>query len=330
MIINPKQQQFNERAAQNFVAENGGDYYSRSSTGVVLKKQLAVAVKAYGDRIKEGRDLWKGTRPWELVNVTEGLDATQPWIGLEWETGFCTRAHYRATVHYMWQYHNNWALDNEGTGHYRGEFTFPPIEISKWEKGKSMFDSMRKWMASKNVISPSRWDQITDPRTNSPDTRTSDPVAPWGLHVNISVPGQRTSHHVTSALQTWLENAFAPVLSGYAGNKQLFHRQPYGWSYQRVGGDDNWIEFKLFRSPCSDVEVANIRRVSLRLAKLMEMFTANPQQFITRRDATPSRYYIVNKPSRSAWKAFLLGETDELPLTSSGEVHSYRDIGRVI
>lgn len=326
MIIDPKATKVDPQYARNFAQQTGVvPYYeaSRWSNETALAN-LPKAIKKYGEMILAG-NLSKGTRPWELVDVTSGLDPDSVWVGLEWETGFVSRKEYQGVIQYMWQTHHNWAVDNEGIGPYRGEFTFPPIELNKFTAGESMMDDMRKFMAEKNIITPTCYTQIINPSTKKKYIHREDARSGWGMHVNISVPGARDDHVKHSFLGTVVHNIFQYLLDGEDDDSiliPLFGRDPYGWVYTRSGGGLMWHEFKLFRTPASDEEVERIRMVTTRLAEMMHDIVEHPGDYYTP-PAKGEIYATIGRPTAENMRDYLLGDVELLELTSS--VRQYYD-----
>ncbi|QHJ81608.1 MAG: hypothetical protein [Bacteriophage sp.] len=331
MIIDPKATKVDPTYARNFAMQTGLiPYYDYNTTGT--KKVLDLlpqAIKKYGEMILAG-NLSKGTRPWELVDVTSGLDPDSVWVGLEWETGFVSRQEYQGVIQYMWQTHHNWAVDDEGIGPYRGEFTFPPIELNKFTAGESMMDDMRKFMAEKNIITPTCYTQIVNPSTKKKYTGRQDARDGWGMHVNISVPGARDNELKWNFLGETVRHIFQYLLDGEDDDIliPLFGRDPYGWMYSRQSGGLNWHEFKLFRTPASDEEVDRIRMVTTRLAEMMHDIVDNPSDYYTL-PVRGSNHATIGRPTAENMRDYLLGDVELLELTSSVQVYHNPDFNRL-
>lgn len=331
MIIDPKATNVNPEHARSFAMQTGllgyGDYNATAQKSLAL---LPAAIKKYGEMIMNGV-LGKGTRPWELVDVTSNLDPDSVWVGLEWETGFVSRAEYKGVVQYMWQNHHNWAVDDEGIGPYRGEFTFPPIELNKFSAGESMMDDMRKFMAEKNIITPTCYTQIINPSSSKPYTGRQDARYGWGMHVNISIPGARDNELKYALLSTLVQHVFQYLLDGEDDDDiliPLFGRDPYGWMYRRSGGGLKWHEFKLFRTPASDEEVQRIRMVTTRLAEMMHDMVDNPSDYYTLPEKG-SQYATIGLPTAENMRDYLLGDVELLELTRSTQVYHSADFTRL-
>ncbi|MEG3035769.1 MAG: hypothetical protein RR877_09835, partial [Aurantimicrobium sp.] len=273
---------------------NGGSYYSRTLSEQQVAALMPAAQEAYRARLHR-HSLEKGVRPWELVNCTANNDPNDIWIGMEWETGFKTLNEYRAVVDYMWKYHNNWAIDAEGIGAHFGEFTFPPCNLSDYLEGKSMMDSVRNWMKSKGIVTPRNYEEITPNHYDYSGDATDN----WGCHVNISVPmtrDNRLAHFTMNLLVTYLSRAMEEMSDEQ--QQELFGRTPYGYGGHRTNpdGTEHWWEWKLFRTPVSDEEVENIRKVAGRLALLLGEYSTNPKKYfvnlINRRGYYTAKYLV--------------------------------------
>lgn len=106
------------------------------------------------ERIKTRSSMRKGTRPWEVVNTTAGLDPNQPWIGLEWENGFCSRAAYEKAVDFVWASYHYVTVDAEGPGPWFGEFTFSPQNLSTFNEGTTPFHGLLNFMHDNDIRMP--------------------------------------------------------------------------------------------------------------------------------------------------------------------------------
>lgn len=324
MFVNPSAK-VNVAYANQFCNQESVYSEGSATTQSSAKKKLETAQQNYLTRILSGQ-LSKGTRPWEVVNITEGMDPSTPWIGIEWETGFCTRKQYQATIQWMWENHHNWAVDNEGIGPYRGEFTFPPVELERFVAGDTMMDSMRAFMKSKRIVTPTKYQQIDQYKTN---TTTSDPRDRWGCHVNISIPETRNSYDATSALSMLMAHIFTETLHT-APNELLttvFNRRPYGWGGHRAGNDGtNWMEWKLFKTPATNAEVEKIRTVTARLTELMRDVATNPRKYVVSEQKQGSYANVTTMmlPSAKSLAAWLRGETDELILEETKRTVSWK------
>lgn len=284
-----------------------------------VRQSLKMALDEYYSRIMSGVRA-KGVRPWELVNVTASNDPSKMWVGIEWETGFRSRNEYRAVVQWLWENHHNWALDNEGVGPWLGEFTFPPCNLSTFANGNSMMDKMRAFMAENNIEVPTHRDQINFSGSSREASHYyADVRSGWGMHINISHPLLRNDRVAHSQVTSWFSNVWARMLGEDDVRRRLFGREPYGWVYDRMGTNPEtgertyWNEFKLFKTPASDEEVENVRRVTLRIAKLIDMVASNRAAYISGQDSRGNLRYA--RPTERALVSFMLGNTDELPCT---------------
>lgn len=305
-FINPKSKKIDVGYAAHFCATHGVNEQ-------VTKKNVAEMVnRAQEQYLKNllAHRLRKGVRPWELVDCTEGNDPNDIWIGVEWETGFKTLNEYRAVVQYMWQYHHNWAIDAEGIGVHFGEFTFPPVELAKWVAGKSMMDSVRRWMATKGIVTPRNYEEIEGRRDYQP--AHGNATDGWGCHINISLPATRTNGNAYN-MMTKVVSLLNGIMENMSASQKirLFGRHPYGYGQARSGSGQRWWEFKLFRTPVSDEEVENIRKVSTKLALLLGEYSTNPQKYFSNHSARSSYgAYNILMPNRNELFAYLNGDAD--------------------
>lgn len=338
-FINPKAEIISTTAATNFIHDMEGNYrYFGGRESIPeedLPDRLEKAQATYLSKLLS-HTLSKGVRPWELVDCSANNDPDDIWIGLEWETGFVNRNEYRAVVQYMWQRHHNWAIDAEGIGPHYGEFTFPPVNLTDWIDGNSMFDDVRAWMKDKNIITPRNYDQIDFDGTEYEidDYDSDDATDGWGCHVNISVPMTREDkqkHRVMTCVVEVL-SAIMDDMS-YANQNKLFGRDPYGFGISRSSEDFSkwWWEFKLFRTPTSDEEVENIRKVSTKLALLLGDYSTNPQKYFHSKSATNahhSSYYTfsIRMPTEAELVSYLSGE-GELKCSSNAGASLYTQDG---
>lgn len=216
------------------------------------------AVKLWLDNNKKNHldnALTKGTRPWEIVNLTERLDRKQPWIGVEYETGFNKKEHYNTVINYLWQNHPFTAIDYEGCGRYQCEITFPPVNLDAFMADDYKINQLIGLMEK------------------------SAPKAPhkgWvGMHINISTPAYRkikncfVSNRIAHSIDVLLKAMAA------ADKTRLFGRVPYGYVYPQYLGKNKWIEFKLFDSVSTVEEWNKYKPVAVKLAELIEYLSLN-------------------------------------------------------
>lgn len=329
-FIDPKAPIMSYSHARHFISDmcvDGGSMYSlrgvqdgafTPDAKKLIDDLMPKAQAEYKARLLN-HSLCKGIRPWELVNCVSDNDPNEIWIGVEWETGFASRNEFKAAVQYLWTHHNNWAIDAEGIGPHYGEFTFPPVDLDKWIEGKSMMDSLRRWMASKNIVTPRIYREIDykDSGHNKPRNWELDEDATdgWGCHVNISVPMTRTSRSrmtMMGCVINWL-NARMDDMS-YIQQLRLFGRNPYGYGGTRsnLDGTDWWWEWKLFRTPVTDEEMENIRAVSTKLALLLGEYTTRPEKYFYEHHNGGSSFhsYRVRVPTTLELYNYLSGESD--------------------
>ena len=150
----------------------------------------------------------KVNRPWELVDLTAKLDAKQPWLGFEYETGFDSKADYDRLINHLWHNVNHVAIDREGYGPYCPEITFSPENLSAYMNGTSSIQQVIGWMNDNKV-----------------------PLAEFGptyvgTHVNLSTPAYRKAGTPVRARCLSLINQSILTMT-YDEHVELFGRKPY-------------------------------------------------------------------------------------------------------
>lgn len=197
---------------------------------------------------------YKGTRPWDLVNVTSRLDPNQIWIGMEFETGFDDKERYDKAVNWLWNNATNFVIDREGSGVYPCEFTFSPVNLDQFMSKDYIID---KFLVKLNKIG----------EHERPDSEF--PWEPVGMHVNFSGPLLRGMHYVDV-------QKVAAIMSSSIGalddddKEVLFDRTPYGYVYARGDVGNYWLEGKLFNSTHTPAKWQSYKNVSNNLALLAE------------------------------------------------------------
>ena len=196
----------------------------------------------------------KINRPWNIIDVTQRLDETQAWFGLEFELGFNNRDDYRRVINYMWQRQPFSAIDTEGFGQYSAELTFSPVNGEDFLNEKSGMWQLLRYMKKHSIRFP-RWSHNI------------------GTHVNVSTPSFRALNLeqqsvVTAAINNGLRNM------PDSRKIDLFGRTPYGYGFLRHGGAKSWIEFKLFNSTNDINRFRGYKLVMKRIADLMEAISA--------------------------------------------------------
>lgn len=196
--------------------------------------------------------LHKGTRPWGVMDVTKDLDPDQAWIGIEYETGYEHRDHYRNVVNYIWRASMHSVIDDEGCGFYPCEITFAPVNASDFNSARYIMDRFLKRNDKAGI--------------GMADHHHLDMI---GTHVNISTPSYRAQPSIKDNVGQIMGNSVD--LMTPADQRELFGREPYG-SMESLG---THIEGKLFDST-DDLETwKKYKKVMLRLADVVEYVAAN-------------------------------------------------------
>jgi hypothetical protein len=197
-------------------------------------------------------NLGKGTRPWEIVNVSAKLDSKQPWFGVEYETGYGTKTAYHRIVNYLWQHHPLTAIDREGCGAYPCEITFAPVNMDVFMSKEYHMDRLLAYQK--------RYD------AEHAAHRPGDHV---GTHVNVSTPTYRK----LPRLQTYKIGELLNNINHMddADYRKVYGRRPYGgFNNNHDGRGNQWVEGKLFNSTGSSLTWAKYKRVMARLGELIE------------------------------------------------------------
>lgn len=245
------------------------------------------------------RTIFKGVRPWEIVDMAAALPKDKAWIGIEYETGFSTKRAYNKVVNYIWNEYNNTALDMEGCGQHPLEITFPPVSIDDFAADTHFINKTVEFFNTTAGLKQDRPDDYQE----------------VGIHCNISTPSYRSAswskrEDVKDVLNTSL---------GTLSDTQLdlvFNRTPYAGFFNREDHNANtWIEGKLFNSTDDLDEVKKYKLVIARLANLIEVLSTTDLEDATRwdEDCEDEVYYVI-----SNFFDILTGKTEvpELEYTS--------------
>lgn len=220
----------------------------------------------------------KSTRPWELVDVTAGLDPAQPWIGFEYETGFDDRTHYHQVINFCWESFDNMAFDREGPGRYDVELTFSPINLSTMmDKNACPIDKLLAFERASGIF-PEEVDG------GDPEDWGSDEQ--WGMHVNISTPASRDLASDRHTMVCAMLNLSLDKMSS-AAKHRLFGRIPYGLGFCRSGLNaeqqvkQQWMEFKLFNTTGDQEVFDDYRNVTANLTKVIEKLSLEADELFS-------------------------------------------------
>jgi hypothetical protein len=205
---------------------------------------LAEEFLAYTKSQWDMHALGKGPRPWNIARVTDDLDKSQPWVGIEYETGFRNHTAYLDGVNELWNNHNNVVMDGEGYGSYYAEITFSPVALSDFNTDQYNVDRLMAVDQERGLLMPYTRDQGT-----------------WGMHVNFSTPAIRTNADLASKYADLLCNSQQHMT--IEQRTECFGRNPYGQFEYRDDGNTGlgWIEGKLFQTTTDPAAWANYKRV---------------------------------------------------------------------
>lgn len=246
--------------------------------------------------------MFKGARPWHIVNVAEQLPADQPWIGIEFETGFSLRTEYQSVINYVWHNTQLSTVDREGYSNYPCEFTFFPTTLDDFVAGNHPLDNMLSFMENNGI-------QVAE--------RNGTHFYQIGMHVNFSTPAMREGTKDESHVRTkWVKDVLNHSLGRLNNNElnDLFGRRPYRGFVLRMSGNSYYIEGKLFNSTTDREDIAGYKRVIERICKLAEELASS--------DDTSMAAYRGNK-LRTDYLGldnlyeYLMGTTDDYELNYS-------------
>lgn len=216
-------------------------------TPTTARRILAAAKAAAMNRMQGN----KYNRPWALLDVTEGLDRQQAWLGWEFETGFRNLQEYQRVINYMWQRQPRSAIDSEGYGSYPAELTFSPVNESDFLAEKSGIWQLLRYMRTHGISS----DWIADNYV--------------GTHLNVSTPTFRSLNRSAAGVVVSMMSESIRTLTP-AQKQELFGRQPYGYGYFQAINSKQWAEFKLFKSTSNIDTFRKYADVAKRIAMMME------------------------------------------------------------
>ena len=177
--------------------------------------------------------LGKVLRPWQIVDLTSGLDPAQPWVGMEYETGFSSDEAYAMAVEELWNNHANNTMDGEGYGKWSAELTFAPVNLSTFNTNEYNVDRVIQFSEDN--------DQLLLPYEPAYGT--------WGMHVNFSTPAMRANGIGYAENMALVFSASIDHME-YHEKIELFGRTPYGYFESRNDSISRvcWIEGKLFQT----------------------------------------------------------------------------------
>lgn len=238
-------------------------YYVSSFLGRELNGVTNKQIQAAIDDVKAGIDnysMWKGARPWHIVDVTASLPADQCWIGIEYETGFSTKKEYAKATQYFWDSYNNTTVDREGCGNFAAEFTFPPVAMSSFTEDSYFMDDFVGWL-NKSKLYQSREEDDGDDYYDEDDVMV-------GIHCNISTPAMRAAGGSYMYEAVELVNSALGDFN-YTQYDAIFGRDPYDMFFDHSENGKVWVEGKLFDST-DDIRVW--KQYKERIVRFAELF----------------------------------------------------------
>lgn len=287
-------------AANRAGAERGTYKITPADIKQFLARDLELALR---------HQLGKGPRPWNIVNVTEKLDPAQPWIGIEYETGYTTNEDYQKVINFVWHNFNNSTIDSEGGSNYPCELTFPPINFNDFMSDKGPMDQLYAFMDANKINVDDDWSAhwrgSEDDYGYSGSSDDDDPQeGSVGTHCNISTPTFRLLTGNRCGEVADVLNHSLGALSETAV-REFLGRVPYGGFNERGGGTQRWIEGKLFKSTASAKQWEGYKKVIAKLAEAQEAVS------VALRDGNKSTYKNGRHLIITNFRKFLYGEDEE-------------------
>lgn len=202
----------------------------------------------------------KNDRPWTIAKIDKLLDAEQPWVGYEFETGFDDKDEYHKVCNFLWHQQDYTSIDREGTGKFPMEIVYSPQNAADVLAGKGRLRETIQFFADNN-LTPAK----------NPTTYSRRDV---GMHVNISTPKKRKSKSdyyndpvldkVNTALQSLTNDQ----------HDELYGRHEMHWGYGNNRG--KYWEFKLFRSIPTLDRLNTVEKVTAGILVLIDYYEQNP------------------------------------------------------
>lgn len=244
--------------------------------------------------------LTKHERPWDIINITAKLDPAQPWVGIEYETGYRSKEAYQRVVNYLWQNIPWTAIDIEGGGNYPCEITFSPVNMNDFMSDDYKMDKLLRYMNG-----------------DGDAAKHGDGVF-VGTHLNASTPAYRKmKDSLVIQFNLDLRQLLKQIDKG--SDVQLFGRMPYGYNNAMGHGKTKWIEFKLFKSTGDMEQWQEYKAVMARIIQAIEYYARDPEALppahITKEGKRAEMYYPTDEDYtlvKSNFTDFLLGKFDNL------------------
>lgn len=227
-----------------------------------LRPDRASATALYNalqEYILAGGQLAKNLRPWDInPRMFEGMDRTQPWWGWEFETGWRTNADRLSAVRHVWENYDGCMFDAEGEGDYQVEITFIPDTMAAHLAGTASANRFMEWMNA----NPQRVN-----RTGNNNV---------GTHLNMSHP--RLTRQNAPGLATFLNRTLQWTRAVNGQRAQMFGRESiYAGFFHNIsnGGENNWLEFKGFRTAYDLQGFQNYLKVAAAFQKIIDTYLSS-------------------------------------------------------
>lgn len=252
-------------------------------------------------------NLGKGVRPWHIINVTEKLDSKQPWIGIEYETGYDTQADYQKVVNFVWNNFANSTIDSEGGSNYPCELTFSPINYNDFMGNNGPMDRLYQFMEANKIVVDDSWRYSNGYGYDDEDD--DDPQEGCvGTHCNISTPTYRSLNYEQQCGVVTTLNQSLGSLSETAV-RQFLGRIPYGGFNERGSDGQSYVEGKLFKSTASVKQWEGYKQVIAKLAEAQEALS-----IVFRDDPKKKTYKSDKHLVITNFRKFLAGDDEEIVL----------------
>jgi len=236
---------------------------------------------------------WKALRPWEIVDFSERLDPTKPWIGWEVETSWRSEESRTAVMREFMQSYDHVIVDAEGPA-FGLEMTWSPANADEREGEHPLEFVVR--MAQENEI------------------YYHDSEDSVGTHLNISVPSFRDA---SDWLRSEVCNALNEALMrlSYEEKERLFGRV---YVYGGFVDHESYIEIKSFNTTYSLTQALKYQTTAQRMARLIETLAGEVAEW-EHSDATVKEYGIHRTTVDNFYACLVEGDAPVITIREDGE-----------